>query len=395
MSIREVINSYQTDMIAWRRDFHMHPETGFEEIRTSRRIIEILEEMDLEVVKNFCKTAVIAIIKGDLPGPVMGLRADMDALPLIDIKEVEYRSQNPGVCHACGHDVHVTTALGVARYFSANKDKLKGTLKIVFQPAEEGPAPGGAKLIVDTGKLDDLEYMIGGHTNPDHPVGKILLRRNEMLASADNLTIVINGTGGHGAYPHQTIDPLRTGVEIYNALQNMVTREVDPVKAAVLSICSFNAGTPKGTNVIPSTITMSGTIRTFDNDIRDFMIKRMEDIVKGICELNGCTFEFKTATVSIALSNNDMLVDIFEESCKEVYGEENVSYMQVPEMGYDDFAYYGRVAKAAFFYYGTTNPSELGKYTFHQPAFDVDESCMPQCVEAIINILNKISNLEA
>ncbi len=397
MEIKELIASYQDDMIAWRRDFHAHPETGFEEVRTSAKIVEILESMDLEIVKDFCekaKTAVIAIIRGKEAGPVIGLRADIDALPLSDSKSVSYASQYDGKCHACGHDVHTTVALGIARYYSTNKDKLKGTLKIVFQPAEEGPAPGGATLIVDTKKLDDVDYMIGAHTNPDHPVGKILLRRKEMMASADNFSITIHGTGGHGAYPHQTIDPLRTGIEVYNALQNMLTREVDPVKATVLSICSFNAGTLKGTNVIPSSITMSGTVRSFDNDNRDFIIKRMEELIKSICEMNKCTCEFNCQRVSIAFSNEDFLVDIFEQAAVETVGKENVSYMQNPEMGYDDFAYYAKVAKVAFFYFGTTNPQELGKYTFHQPAYDVDESCMPICVELIINMINNISKLE-
>ncbi len=394
MELKELLQSYQKDMVMWRRDFHSHPETGFEEVRTSGKIIEILEQMDVEIVKDFCKTAVIAIIKGNAEGPVIGFRADIDALPLVDSKTVEYASQYHGKCHACGHDVHTTVGLGLARYYSNNKDKLKGTLKIIFQPAEEGPAPGGATLIVDTGKVDDLDYVIAGHATPDFPVGKILLRRNEMLASADNLSIEIKGTGGHGAYPHQTIDPLRTGVEIYNALQNMLSREVNPVKATVLSICSFNAGTLKGTNVIPSSITMSGTIRSFDNDNRDFIIKRVEEIIKGICELNKCTYEFTCQRVSVALSNEDQLVDIFEQSANEVVGKENLTYMQEPEMGYDDFAYFSKVAKAAFFYYGTSNPRDLGKFTFHQPAFDVDESCMPLCVEYVINTITKISDLE-
>jgi amidohydrolase len=393
---KECIRSYKGEMVCWRRDFHKHPETGFEEIRTSRRIVEILEDFPgVSVVKNFCKTAVIATIEGNSDGPVIGIRADIDALPIVDQKDVDYKSQNPGVCHACGHDVHTTVALGVLKYYSEHRDELKGALKVVFQPAEEGPAPGGAKLITDSGQVDDIDVMIGFHTNPDHPVGTMLLRRNEMLASADNFIIAIKGTGGHGAYPHQTKDALMTGVEVYNALQNMLTRELDPVKSTVLSICSFNAGTPKGTNVIPPVVTMSGTVRTFDSEVRTFVLKRIKEILESVCVLRGCSSEIDIETISIALKNEDDMIDIFESVGNEVLGAENVSYMELPEMGYDDFAYYGLKSKASYFYFGTSKVDDLGKITFHHPLFDVDEECLCIGVELLTGIMDKITeNME-
>ena len=394
MNLNEKISSYQSELVEWRRYFHAHPETGYQEFNTSKKIVEILEGYDVEIIKDFFKTAVIAVVKGLEPGPVIGLRADMDALPLQDAKDVEYKSQNPNVCHACGHDVHTTIALGIVKYYSQNRDKLKGTLKVVFQPAEEGPAPGGAKPIVDTKIVNEIDYMIALHTNPDYKVGTLLLRRNEMLASADNFEIHISGTGGHGAYPHQTKDSLRTGIEIYNALQNVLTREIDPVKPTVLSICSFNAGTVKGTNVIPQSISMSGTLRTFDNDIRKYLLKRIQEIVDSICKLNNCKGTLSVATVSIALSNDNELIDLFEKAGIELLGNENVKFMQLPEMGYDDFAYFGTISRAAYLYLGTSNENDLGKFTFHQPNFDVDESCLSIGVELLINIINKISEKE-
>ena len=395
MELKKCICSYENEMIAWRRDFHSHPETGFEEIRTSKKIIEILSGLaGVEVIKDFCKTAVVAIIKGNNPGPVIGLRADMDALPLSDTKDVSYKSQNPGKCHACGHDVHVTVDLGVIKYYSLNMDKLNGTLKVIFQPAEEGPAPGGAKPLVETGITSDVDVMIGMHTNPDHEVGTILLRKNEMLASADNFEIHITGTGGHGAYPHQATDPLRTGIEIYNEFQTMLTREMDPVKPVLMSVCSFNGGTVKGTNVIPKSISMSGTLRTFDNSIRDYVINRVKEIVSTICRLNRCEGSVDIATVSIALNNDNELIDLIEKVGDDVLGSENVKYMNVPEMGYDDFAYYGLKSRAVYFYLGTTNKSNLGEFTFHQSNFDVDERCLRIGVEVLINIINKIRTKE-
>lgn len=393
LSLNETICSYHSELVKWRRYFHAHPETGFKEVETSKMIVKILKSYNVEIIDDFCKTAVIAIIKGKKPGPTIGLRADMDALPLTDTKNVEYRSQNPNACHACGHDVHVTIALGVIKYYSQNTDALNGTLKVVFQPAEEGPAPGGAKPIVDTKVVNDIDYMIGLHTNPDYKVGTLILRRNEMLASADNFEIHINGTGGHGAYPHQTKDPLRTGIEIYNALQNLLTREIDPVKPTVLSVCSFNGGTVKGTNVIPQSISMSGTLRSFDNDIRLYLLNRMQEVVDDICKLNSCKGKLDVATVSIALSNDNKLIDVFEKAGIELLGNENVKFMQLPEMGYDDFAYFGTITKAAYFYLGTTNEKDLGKFTFHQPTFDVDEKCLCIGVELLIDIINKTSTI--
>jgi len=387
----DVINEYQNDLVEWRRDFHMHPETGFTEVRTSRRIVEILNNFKgVEVLSGFCKTAVIATLVGKEDGPIIGLRADIDALPLVDQKDVEYRSKNPGKCHACGHDMHTTTALGVLRYYSEHIEELNGTLKVIFQPAEEGPAPGGAKLVVETGKVDDVDAFIGFHTNPDHEVGTLLLRRNEMLASADNFTIIIKGTGGHGAYPHQTKDSLSTAVEVYSKLQFMLTREVDPVKATALSVCSINGGTPKGTNVIPHSTSMSGTFRTFDNDIRLGIIDRIKEILESVCTLNNCTYEMDIATVSIPLYNDDDLVDIFEEVGNEIIGKDKTSYMKFPEMGYDDFAYYGLKAKAAYLYLGTTKKEDIGKFTFHQPLFDIDETCMPIAVNLLTNIIDEV-----
>ena len=215
-----------------------------------------------------------------------------------------------------------------------------------------------------------------------------------MLASADNFEIHITGTGGHGAYPHQATDPLRTGIEIYNEFQTMLTREMDPVKPVLMSVCSFNGGTVKGTNVIPKSISMSGTLRTFDNSIRDYVINRVKEIVSTICRLNRCEGSIDIATVSIALNNDNELIDLIEKVGDDVLGSENVQYMNVPVIGYDDFAYYGLKSRAVYFYLGTTNKSNLGKFTFHQSNFDVDERCLRIGVEVLINIINKIRTKE-
>lgn len=390
MERKDIIKSYQDELAAWRKDFHMHPELGFQETWTVKKILEILSEFDnVEIIKDFCETTVIAVVKGSQPGPVVGLRADMDALAMDDLKDVEYKSQNPGICHACGHDVHVTMGLGVVKYYASHQEELKGTLKVVFQPAEEGPTPGGGKLVVESGKVDDVDKMLCLHTNPDHEAGTVLLRRGAMLASADNFNLEIKGRGGHGAYPHQTIDPISVAIEIYQALQIMMTREINPVKQTAMSICYINGGSPYANNVIPETASIGGTIRTFDNDIRDLALKRLEDIVAGICKYHECTYEMKVATLSVALVNDEDMINILDETGTELVGEENVKFMSEPEMGCDDFAYYGRVAKAAYFYFGTTKKEDLGKFGFHHPKFDIDEKCLSLGVEMLVNAIDK------
>lgn len=382
--------SSKDDMVAWRRDFHMYPELGFEEVRTSKKIVEILEDWDVEIIKDFCKTAVIAIVKGKHAGPVVGIRADIDALAMPDNTDTEYKSKNPGVCHACGHDVHTAIALGVVKYFAHNKDTLHGTLKVVFQPAEEGPAPGGAKLILDSGKVDDIEVMLGVHTHPHFPSGEILLRRGNMLASGDNFNVLVKGKGGHGAYPHFTKDAMMTAMEIYTAFQYLLAREIDPVDAVVLSVCYFNAGSPKAPNVIQETANFGGTIRCLNNSTRDYLCKRMKEIVDHICAMNSCTSEFDILTVSIALSNTDEIVEIIEKVATEALGKEHVQYMDVPEMGYDDFAYFTTKAKAAFSYFGSSKKEDIGKFSFHDPLFDVDEDCMPLVANILIQAIHEL-----
>lgn len=391
MNMTTCIESYKEELVQWRREFHMYPEIGFQEVRTSARVIELLEEMDVEIIKHFSETAVIAVIKGALPGPVVGLRSDMDALAMPDSKDVPYKSKVDGVCHSCGHDAHTAIGLGIAKYFSTHKEVLKGTLKIIFQPAEEGPAPGGSKLIVESGKVDDIEKILCLHVHPDYPLGTLIFRRKEMLASHDDFEIVVTGSGGHGAYPHQATDSLRTAIEIYQVLQNFMNREVDPVKSALLSINYFSTGTSRAANVMQKDVVFGGTLRTFDNELRGFALKRLGDIVKHICEMNGCSYKLETSPVSVALINDDKLIDLCEQAGSEIVGKENIVFSEFPEMGADNFAYFGLKAKGAYFYMGSTNPKDLGKYTFHQQNFDLDEDALCLGTKILVNAIRKLA----
>lgn len=392
MAKHEQVMYLNDKLVEWRRDFHMHPETGFQEVRTSGRIKEILSAHNVCYISDFSSTAVIAVIDSGKPGPVIGLRCDIDALPMPDEKTVTYHSQNPGVCHACGHDGHTTMGLGTAIYLNDHKDSFVGTVKIVFQPAEEGPAPGGAKGIVESGKLDDVQKMLGIHCSPDFEVGSIGVRYGAMLASGDNFRVKITGIGAHGAYPHQGVDPIATAMQIIDGFNTMMTRELNPVKEAVLSVCSIQAGSLEATNIIPAVAEFSGTMRTLDNSVRDYMIQRLEEIAKGIASVNHCECEFTTAFVSPALINDEEFNDIFCDSIKECYENGSVVLMKDPEMSYDDFARYGALCRSGYVYIGTKIPGY--KSIFHHPMWDINEDALSIGVALLTTAIEKLSAAE-
>lgn len=377
-------------LVTWRRDFHMYPEVGFQEVRTSKKIQEILASHNVEFMADFFSTAVIAVIDSGQEGPVIGLRSDIDALGMDDAKDVSYKSRNPGACHACGHDAHTAIGLGVAIYLNEHKECFRGKVKIVFQPAEEGPAPGGAKGVIESGEVDDLDYMIGLHCNPDHEVGTAVVRYGAMLASGDNFVVTIKGVGAHGAYPHQGKDPIATAIQIMDAFRHMQTRELDPVKEVAISVCSFQAGKLETTNVIPSEAKFSGTVRTLDNNVRNYIIERMQKIANGIAELNECECEMEIAFVSPALINDKEINDIFSESILECSERGRVHLVDVPEMGYDDFARFGEVCRSGYLYWGTKIEGQVSLY--HHPEWDVNEESLSLGVALLANSIGKLSN---
>ena len=372
-SRHEIIQSYHDELVSIRNDFHMHPELGFEEVRTSGRVMELLKEWGVEYITGFAKTAVIAVLHGTQPGPVIGVRADMDALPLQDTKTVPYHSQVSGVCHACGHDAHTTVGLGLAKYYSAHPEDLRGTLKIVFQPAEEGPSPGGGILVTESGMVDDIDIMLGIHTDPDYPIGKLVLCRGEMFASHDTINIEITGRGGHGAYPHLAHDPLNVAVQAYTAFQTIITKDVEPAQRALLNIVRMHCGQGNHSNVIEQSAVMGGSMRTFDKGVRQLIIDRMDCILKHLCEMNSCTYKLDVGPLGEPIINDSDVVDAMEKAGQRVVGEDMIYFMPRPELGTDDFSYYRRrVPKNAYFYLGSMPLADMGKFTFHESNYDVD-----------------------
>ncbi len=388
----DAIQSYREDLIAFRNDLHMHPELGFEEIRTSGKVVEALQKMGVEYIDNFAKTAVIAVIHGKHPGPVIGLRCDMDALPLQDTKTVPYHSQVPGVCHACGHDAHTTVGIGMARYYSEHPEELHGTLKVVFQPAEEGPSPGGGILVTESGKIDDVDIMLGIHTHPEYPMGTLVLCRDEMLASHDTINIEIYGRGGHGAYPHLANDPLNVAVQAYTAFNTIITKSIEPAQRALLNIVRLHCGQGMHSNVIEDKAVMGGSMRTFDDNVRKQIVQRMNDILTHLCAMNGCTYKMDVGMLGDPVVNDSNLIQAMDNASKRVEGITGVTYMERPEMGTDDFSYYSRrVPRNAYLYLGSIPPEDMGNYTFHEANYDVSPEFYCTCTELLVETIDEIT----
>lgn len=376
---------YYDEMVEWRREFHSNPELGFQEFNTSKKVAELLESFGLKVHKGFSKTSVIGVLDTGREGKVVGIRADMDALPMEDLKEVPYKSKNKGVCHACGHDMHTAILLGVAKYFSEHKEGLVGTLKFVFQAAEEGPAPGGAKLIMESGLLDDIDIMLGAHTHVDYKTGAIIFKDDEMFAGGDFFDIKLIGNGGHGAYPNTCVDLIASVGGILGQFQNIVSREIEPTKTCILSVCGLNAGEPGAKNIIPHELNMSGTIRYLHKPTRDFVVNKIEKILKGFCELNNCSYEFINNNMFPILKNDNDLNVVVRNITDNLIGSENVYELPNVDTGSEDFSYYSNKIPSCYFYFGVKNDSKNCNVPFHHPLFDADEKCMPIVQSVLIN----------
>ena len=288
--IRETIQALQPQLVEWRRHLHQRPELGFEENITAEFIAQKLTEWAIEHQTGIAKTGIVATIQGTSPGPVLAIRADMDALPIQELNQVPYRSLHDGKMHACGHDGHVTIALGTAHYLARHRDTFAGTVKIIFQPAEEGP--GGAKPMIEAGVLSqpEVDAIIGLHIWNNLPLGTVGVRSGPLMAATEYFHCTIQGRGGHGALPHQTVDSIVVGAQVVNAWQTIVARNISPIDSAVVTVGEFQAGT--AVNVIANSARLSGTVRYFNPEYRDFLPERMEAIVAGICQAHGARYQF-------------------------------------------------------------------------------------------------------
>jgi amidohydrolase len=366
------LHDYYPELVEMRRDMHMHPELSFHEENTPRKIASFLEELGLEVKTGVGGRGVVGLLKGGKPGKTVALRADFDALPIQDLKDVPYKSTVPGVMHACGHDIHTAALLGVAKVLSEVKENLSGNVVFIHQFAEE-VTPGGALPMIKDGCLDGVDVIYGAHVWSTIPYGTLGINEGFVMAAADEFEIEIQGKGGHGAIPHHAVDSLVLGSQLVLNLQQIVSRNVDPLKPAVLTVGSFHSG--DAFNVIPDTAFMKGTVRTFDEDVRDLIEERIGQVTKATCDGVGATATYTFNRGYPAVWNHPEEANMVESLAQSVLGAENVNRM-APIMGGEDFAYYLQKVPGAFFFVGGGNPELRATYPHHHPRFDVDERSM-------------------
>lgn len=392
--IESSVNKIETKCINWRRDFHQHPELGNRETRTAKIVADHLRSLGIEVKENVAKTGVVGILKGGKPGPVVALRADMDGLPVterVDIPfaskvKTTYNGQEVGAMHACGHDTHVAILMSVAEILAAMKKDLAGSVKFIFQPAEEGPPPGeegGAPLMVKEDVLENpkVDVMFGLHINAQTPVGQIKYRQEGMMAASDWFSIVINGKQSHGAQPWHGIDPVVIGTQIIQGLQTIVSRQSDLTQnPVVISTTIFKAGVRE--NIIPEQVTLAGTIRTLDTAMQKDVWKRIERTAKNIAEASGATAEVKIDSKTLVTYNNPKLTQMMLPSLQKA--SNNNAIIMNAVMGAEDFSFFAAKVPSLYFYLGGMPPRKDPKETaaHHTPDFYVDEAGMKTGIKA-------------
>ena len=373
MPINNRVAAMQGEIAAWRRDIHTHPELLYDVHRTAAKVAEKLKAFGCdEVATGLGRTGVVGIIRGKRPGTgerVIGLRADMDALPIEEATGAPYASKNPGKMHACGHDGHTAMLLGAAKYLAETRN-FTGTAVVIFQPAEEGGA--GAKAMIDDGLMQrfHIEEVYGMHNFPGLPVGQFAIRPGAVMAAADTITIDIEGSGGHAARPHLTIDPVLVGAQIVSQAQSIVARNVDPLHSAVISICMFNAGTAE--NIIPQTARLRGTARSFVPEVRDLLEQRLRDLVEGTARAHGATAKLTYKRGYPVTRNHEQQTAFAASVAAEVAGAERVDVNMPPVMGAEDFSYMLEARPGAFIFIGNGNTAGL-----HHPAYDFNDDAIP------------------
>lgn len=360
------------EIVDIRRYLHEYPELSFEEVETAKYIAGFHEKLGHEVRTNVGGNGVLAFLKGAKPGPTVALRADFDALPIQEQTDVAYKSKNDGVMHACGHDGHTASLLGLAKALNSMQEDIEGTIVFLHQHAEELP-PGGAKAMIEDGCLDGVDVIFGTHLQAQMPLGEIGYRSGPLQAAPDRFDIKILGKGGHGAGPHDTKDSIVIGGQLINNLQQIVSRRIDPLESAVVSICSFEAKNPY--NVIADTAEMTGTVRTFKEEIRNFIEAEIDRVIKGTCLVSDAGYEYTYTRGYPTTVNHEEETMFVAALAPSVPGVENVRETE-PIMGGEDFSYYLQHKKGTFFFTGAKSPENTEAYPHHHPKFTIDERAL-------------------
>jgi len=360
------------DLVRVRRDLHQYPELGFEEFRTSTIVAETLQQLGYEVQRGIGQTGVVGLLEGSQPGPTVMLRFDMDALPIQELTQGGYTSKTSGVMHACGHDGHVSMGLGLARILAGYQQQMTGTLKLVFQPAEEGL--GGAFAMIADGVLEDPrpDVVFAMHLWTGVPYGKIRTAIGPTMAASSVFTLTVQGKGGHGAAPHESIDPILAAAHIVTALQSIVSRNVDPQESVVVTIGQMTAGTTF--NVIPDHATLKGTVRSYNNEIHHIIYRRILEMARSVSTAFRCTASMETVAIVPAVVNAVEPTEIVNKFARQIVGAENLIHSR--EMASEDMGYILEEIPGCYFFIGARNEEKGLIFPHHHPQFDFDERAM-------------------
>lgn len=373
--IQQQADTIHSSIISWRRHLHMHPELSFQEVKTQAYVMEQLTKIGITKMQKIADTGIVALIEGKNPANrIVALRGDMDALPILEANEVEYKSKNEGVMHACGHDVHTSCLLGAAKILYDLRDEWEGTIKMLFQPGEE-KLPGGASIMIKEGALQNPapKQIFGQHVMPLLPVGTVGFRSGLYMASTDELYVKVIGKGGHGAMPHLNIDPVLIAAHIITSLQQVVSRKANPIIPSVLSFGKVIAN--GATNVIPNEVYMEGTFRTLDETWRAQAHKEMQRIATSIAEGMGGRCEFEIRKGYPFLKNDPLATEHAKSAAVEYLGEDKVIDLDI-WMAAEDFSYYSQEMPACFYRLGTRNEAKGITSSVHTPTFDIDEDAL-------------------
>ena len=372
----KLLDEMEPWLIKIRRSIHRNPELGFKEFNTAALITKFLKSWGLEVQEKVGITGVVGTLRGKSSKPVIALRADMDALPIQDKKTVDYKSEVDGIMHACGHDAHVTMLLGAAYILSKFKETLRGTIIFIFQPAEEGP--GGAQLMIDEGVVQNVDMIFGQHMDPHLPIGTIGIQKNKAMAAIDKFNLKIHGKSGHGAYPHESIDAIIVAAHIIIALQSIVSRMVNPLEEVVITIGTINGGYRR--NIIADEVELGATIRSFDNQLREELHKKIENVVEGITKTYGAKYSLKYEYGYAPLINHSESIEILDLALKESNLVNEFREIQ-PVMSSEDFSAYLNQVPGCFWWLGGESTTGL-----HNAYFDIDERALKIGVSTLVNV---------
>jgi amidohydrolase len=367
--LKKDVDQITDQIIEWRHDFHRHPEIAFQEERTSSVIKKFLESLDIPVTVS-AKTGLRGILEGKPGGKTVALRADIDALPLKEEGVKAYISQNPEAAHCCGHDGHMAILMGAVQVLAQRRDRLEGNVVFLFQPSEER-IPGGAKQMVEEGAMEGVDAVFGLHLWAPLPTGKVGIVKGPMMAQPDAFTLVVKGRGGHGSMPQQTVDSILVASQIIVNVQSIVSRNIDPLKPGVVSFGTVKGGTIY--NIIPAEVELTGTVRTFDADVKALAKTRLKEIAMGTAQTFGATVEFTYEDGYPPVVNDGAMVDFVLDVTKKTLGEKSIARID-PVMGGEDFAYFLREVPGAFLFLGAGDGME---YPHHHPAFDIDDKALP------------------